>query len=534
MAIIDLLLSPWAILPEQLRELQAIYATHLRGEKIDLAAIEARLGRPLANEQKRYQLQEGTGIAVLEMAGVIAPKANLFTRISGGAVASLLQAQVESMAADPKVKGAVIDMDSPGGNVLGIPALADAVRALAQAKPTATVSTGTMASAAYWIGSASNAVYISGSTDMVGSIGVVATHNFSPATDGSITTEITAGKYKRIASDSAPLSPEGRAYLQDQVDALYSVFVDAVASNRGASAADVLERMADGRVFVGRQAIDAGLVDGVATVGQIVEQMATNPAQFAARRRAVFASAGIGPAARGGTGASSGHATLSAVASTTASATAAAATAAAVAASAAPTQDPVPVPASAGASDGAGPGAAKATTSTGEPVTLAEPTSTVTGVHMTPIEAAAQFAADNPQAAATLRAEGGAAERSRIKGVREQLMPGHEALIEQLAADGATTPEQAAMAVNAAERARLSAMASARAADAPAPVAEPAVERAAPASAGHAYQAPAGFGVNAKRAEMHAQALAHMRANPGTDYLAAVRAVESNPAALEA
>ena len=100
---------------------------------------------------------------------------------------------------------------------------------------------------------------------------------------------------------------------------------------------------------------------------------------------------------------------------------------------------------------------------------------------MTPIEAAAQFAADNPQAAATLRAEGGAAERSRIKGVREQLMPGHEALIEQLAADGATTPEQAAMAVNAAERARLSAMASARAADAPAPVAEPAVERAAPA-----------------------------------------------------
>ena len=509
MAILQLLQSPWAIVPEHLRELQAIYATHLRGEKIDIAAIEARLGRPLANEQKRYQLQDGTGVAVLEMAGVIAPKANLFTRVSGGAVAALLQQQVESMAADPKVKAAIIDMDSPGGNVLGIPALADAVRALSQVKPTVAVSTGTMASAAYWIGSAANAIYLSGSTDMLGSIGVVATHTYEPAADGSITTEITAGKYKRIASDSAPLSPEGRAYLQDRVDALYSVFVDAVAANRGASTADVLDKMADGRVFVGKQAIDAGLADGFGTVSQLVERMATNPAQFANRRRAVFALGALG-------------------------AQAGAANASADQASAAAAQDHATLQASSVAITGDGSGEALPPISTeGEPVPLAATTSTDTGVTMTPSEAAAKFAADEPQAAAALRAEGAATERDRIKGVREQVMPGHEALVEQLAMDGKTTPEQAAMAVNAAERGRLSATAAARFADAPAPVAEPSTDRGAPA-AGASYAAPQGFGVNAKRAEMHAQALAHMRANPGTDYLAAVRAVEANPALVEA
>ena len=57
MKLLDLITSPWAILPDQLFELQAIYAAHLRGEKINIDAIEARLGRPLANEQQAYEIR---------------------------------------------------------------------------------------------------------------------------------------------------------------------------------------------------------------------------------------------------------------------------------------------------------------------------------------------------------------------------------------------------------------------------------------------------------------------------------------------
>jgi ClpP class serine protease len=124
-----------------------------------------------------------------------------------------------------------------------------------------------------------------------GSIGVVMAHEYDPRNHpaGGRVTEITAGRYKRIASDKEPLSEEGRAYLQARVDHLYSVFVDAVAEHRGVSAEHALSQMADGRVFVGQQAIDAGLADGFLTVDAAVEQMATDPARYAKRRRAPMA-----------------------------------------------------------------------------------------------------------------------------------------------------------------------------------------------------------------------------------------------------
>lgn len=288
MNMIELLSSPWAIPADRLLELQSLYAKHLHGDRIDLAAVEQRLGRPLANEQKPYALQDGTGVAVLEIAGILAPKANMLTKISGGAVASLLQKQVLAMAGDPAVKAVVLDLDSPGGSVQGIPALCSAVRLLADRKPTVAVSSGTMASAAYWVGCAANAVYAGGETDFLGSIGVVATHSYMPRADGVKTTEITAGKYKRLASESAPLSAAGQSYLQGQVDEIYRVFVDAVAFHRGAAVDAVLQRVADGRVFIGRSAVRAGLADGIASVGEMVRRLAENPQGYAKRRRAVL------------------------------------------------------------------------------------------------------------------------------------------------------------------------------------------------------------------------------------------------------
>lgn len=501
MTLIDFLTTPWAIQPDKLRELQAIYATHLRGEKIDLAALEARLGRPLANEQKAYALQDNTGVAVLEVSGVISPKANMFTRISGGTAASILQAQAQSMAADPKVKCALLNFDSPGGNVLGIPAAAEAIRALADCKPTVAVCTGTMASAAYWLAGAANAVYISGGTDFVGSIGVVATHAYDPRSADVQKTEITAGRYKRMASESGPLTPEGQAYLQAQVDHLYGVFVDAVAANRGATVEDVLSNMADGRIFIGTQAIDAGLVDGVATVDQLVEQLAANPAKFAQRRRAVFA------APRSVVGSTAGSAPAQATPAPGAAAAAAVA----------------PVPALA-----AGVAAPAASPSAAGPVPPHAPTPTLTGVTMTPQEMAAAFAAENPDAAALLRAEGSAAERGRITAVRAQAMPGHEKLIEQLAFDGTTSGPDAAVAVLAAERGRIAQVGANRAADAPKPVPQ------APADAGQAAgpavaTSHAGYAVEATSAKLDAKARAYMAAHPGTDYLAAVKAAQQQP-----
>lgn len=412
MTLLDLLCSPWAILPERLQEIQAIYATHLRGDKIDVAAIEARLGRPLASDQQEYQLQPG-GVAVLTLAGVMAPKANLFMRVSGGISTQMAAKQVASMHADPRVRAVVLAIDSPGGSAFGVPALAEAVRALAADKPTVAVSEGLMASGAYWVGSAANAVYVEGTSDMVGSIGVVMTHDYEPRA-GRVSTDITAGRYKRIATPDKPLSEEGRAYLQQQVDHLYSVFVDAVAAHRGSSPADVLEHMADGRIFIGQQAVDHGLVDGIATVDAMVDRLATNPAAYAARRKAVFA---LGA--------------------------------------------PPPLSASAGAA-----------LQDAQP----ETEGTVMPQADTPLSRES-LERDHAGLFAQLRGEFSAAaataERARIQGVLEQgrLMPGHDALVQRMAFDGTSTPEQAAMAIVAAEGQARQAAAKAHQDDAPKPAA---------------------------------------------------------------
>lgn len=423
MTLLDLLCSPWAILPDRLQEIQAIYATHLRGEKIDVAALEARLGRPLANDQQEYVLRDGA-VAVLTLAGVMAPKANLFTRISGGISTQLAARQVQSMHSDPRVRSVILALDSPGGSAFGVPALAEAVRALAADKPTVAVSEGMMASAAYWVGSAANALFAEGTSDMVGSIGVVMTHDFEPRA-GRVTTEITAGRYKRIASPDKPLTDEGRAYLQQQVDHLYSVFVDAVAEHRGVSAGEVLDHMADGRIFIGQQAVDHGLVDGIATVDAIAERLATNPGQFAQRRKAVFA---LG--------------------------------------------SPIPLSASAGDAPQDDQPETKGTVMPQADNPLSR--------ESLERDHAAVFA----QVRAEFTASGATAERARIQGVFAQgrALPGHDALVQQLAFDGATTPEQAAMAILAAEGKARDAAAQAHAADAPKP---------APASPAPAEDAPA-------------------------------------------
>lgn len=274
MKLLDVITAPWAIEPAKLLEIQAIYATHLRGEKIDIAGVEARIGKPLSNVPKSYEVIDG--VAVLPIEGVMAKRANMFMEISGGVSMEITARELQTAINDPSVHSIILSIDSPGGTVDGTQTLANAITAARGFKPVVALASGTMASAAYWAGSAAQAVYIVDGTTAVGSIGVVATHrdmSGAEAQQGIKTTEVYAGQYKRIASSYEPLSKAGRQSIQDQVDYTYALFVGAVAQQRGVSEETVLKNMADGRVFMGQQAIDAGLVDGVSTLDQLIAQL---------------------------------------------------------------------------------------------------------------------------------------------------------------------------------------------------------------------------------------------------------------------
>lgn len=276
MRLIDIVTSPWAIMPEKLLEIRSIYETHLKGEKIDIKPIEAAIGRPLNNQAQDYEVVDG--VAVIPIEGVIAKRMNLFMQISGGTSTELLSRDIKAALADPQIKAIVLSIDSPGGTIDGTADLTAIVRAGRDLKPIVAYTDGMMCSAAYWIGSAAGQLFIGNDTTQVGSIGVVATHvdvSRSEERCGVKTTEIYAGKYKRIASQYSPLSEEGRASIQERVDYLYSVFVSAVAENRGVSVETALKDMADGRIFSGKQAVSAGLVDGVSTLDALVAEISS-------------------------------------------------------------------------------------------------------------------------------------------------------------------------------------------------------------------------------------------------------------------
>jgi capsid assembly protease len=146
MRIIDVINnSPWAILPEKLLEIRAIYLTHLRGELPDLVSIEARIGRPLKNERAPYSVEGTTAIIPIE--GVIGKKMNLFADISGGTSSQLVEKDFQTALADPSVKSILLVIDSPGGQVDGTENLANVIHAArGKGKPIVALGDGLMAS----------------------------------------------------------------------------------------------------------------------------------------------------------------------------------------------------------------------------------------------------------------------------------------------------------------------------------------------------------------------------------------------------
>jgi len=274
MRLLDIVNGMWAMAGGRVHELRELYFAHTRREKLDLKAWEAATGRPAGAERQPYQLVDG--VAVISIQGIITKVDSMWNRLCGMTSSVLTQQDLRAALEDRQAHSVLLWIDSPGGMVDGTQELADAVFAARQQKPVVALGDGCMCSAAYWVGAAAEKVYITSDTTEVGSIGVVTAHtdiSAAEAQQGRKTTELTSGKYKRIASQFAPLTQEGTDYIKAQLDHIYTVFVDSIAKFRGVSVDTVLAQMADGRVFLGQQAVEAGLVDGVSSMANLIAQL---------------------------------------------------------------------------------------------------------------------------------------------------------------------------------------------------------------------------------------------------------------------
>jgi len=202
------------------------------------------------------------------------------------------QAVVEALV-HPDVKSILLNVDSGGGQVAGVSDTAKFLADAGKIKPVTTFSDGTMASAAYWLGSTGSHVTVSDTT-VAGSIGVLQVHaerSKQLAQDGITVTVVRAGKYKANTNSMEPLSADGQATLQSQVDHLYKPFLAHVADRRGVSPMEADAKMAQGRVFIGSQNLDVGLVDAVGTYEDALKYAASVAASMKPKQRASVGSA---------------------------------------------------------------------------------------------------------------------------------------------------------------------------------------------------------------------------------------------------
>ncbi len=273
---IKLFPSLWAILETELTKLEATY----QGFTNDMIAGLERDSKLVFNSAESSQtgLSEDVtiinNIGVLRIEGVITQKSDFFTMFFGGATLDTLTKDFKMLVANQEIDIIILDIDSPGGTVSGIQEFANLIFDSRKEKEIIAISSSIMTSAAMWIGAAAEHVFISDNTVTTGSIGVLVTHiDFSVFEEklGVKVTEVTAGKMKRIASFHAPLSDEGRSELQSQVDHIMNVFTSDIARFRNTSQENVENNMADGKVFIGDNAVKVNLVDDIMNFDLLIE-----------------------------------------------------------------------------------------------------------------------------------------------------------------------------------------------------------------------------------------------------------------------
>ena len=265
--------TAWAILPEKLEAIGELVERRLAGENVPWLTEPQAAAGSREDEERSYMEITEDGIAVISITGTIGRRLNLIERASGGQSTEILLRDVRRAATSPAVRAILLYVDSPGGTVDGTQDLAREVRAAARKKPVHAYTDGMMASAAYWVGSAAGRI-TAGNTAQVGSVGVVAMHVDRSGYDDKVgrkRTYVYNGKYKRLVNDAEPLSDEGRAYMQGMIDRVYDIFVADVAENRRMDERAI--RGHESRVFIAAEAVEAGLVDGVGSYAEALEQL---------------------------------------------------------------------------------------------------------------------------------------------------------------------------------------------------------------------------------------------------------------------
>lgn len=173
---------------------------------------------------------------------------------------------------DSTIQGVIMRIDSPGGDAVASDDILHEAKNLSKKKPLVISMSDEAASGGYYVAVTGDPIIAYPNT-LTGSIGVIfAKFTLHGLLDkvGVDTQILTRGRYADIDAPDVPLSDAARQKLTGQIDAFYRAFVSHVAEGRK-KPFDQIEPLAQGRVWVGAQAKDNGLVDQLGGLDRAVE-----------------------------------------------------------------------------------------------------------------------------------------------------------------------------------------------------------------------------------------------------------------------
>lgn len=172
-------------------------------------------------------------------------------------------AQIE-LAKDSSIKGVLININSPGGDMSSSVAISDAIASLKGHKPVIAYASGTMASGSYYAAINADKIYANRAS-FIGSIGVIIqTPNLEELSKklGITAQVVKAGEFKEAGTFTRSWNSDEKAALQSLVNDSYNLFITDVAKARNLDL-NSSQEWANARVFLANKALELGLIDGI-------------------------------------------------------------------------------------------------------------------------------------------------------------------------------------------------------------------------------------------------------------------------------
>lgn len=248
----------WGIVPSALDKYK----------NFDKEKFESLLKQYTPSLDNTYKCEVRNYVAIVPVFGVIVPRDYWYYRVS----LEILAHDITTAVNNPSIKAVILNMDSPGGNVVGCVEMTALIRQLKTKKPIIAFAHGSCASACYWIASACTEIIVSPTAE-AGSLGVV-----WDTWDSSVKDQKDGYENIQIVSEVSPdkrpdiKTPEGKAKIQAVVDAMANAMIEDIATNRNVTVETVKTNYGKGGLFVGQQIVDQKMAEGVGTLESLIEK----------------------------------------------------------------------------------------------------------------------------------------------------------------------------------------------------------------------------------------------------------------------